>query len=97
MKRLITAALSATLLLASAGAEENRGDGMIPFLAITALTEAGYWQMVRAYGDGKFTKDGGDYRETWILNYNPTPDQVAKFDADVRDYQAAKAGDGKLQ
>ena len=61
------------------------------------LSEAGYWQMVRAYGDGVATKAGGDYRTEWIENYNPTAEQVAKFDADVRDYQAAKAGDGKLQ
>ena len=61
------------------------------------LSEAGYWQMVRKYGDGIATQAGGDYRTEWIENYNPTPDQIAKFDADVRDYQAAKAGDGKLQ
>ena len=41
MNRLITVALSATLLFSSARAEENRGDGMIPFLAITGKpTEA---------------------------------------------------------
>lgn len=61
------------------------------------LSEAGYWQMVRKYGDGIATQAGGDYRTEWIENYNPTAEQVAKFDADVRDYQAAKAGDGKLQ
>ena len=81
---------------ARAEVAKSRGKGRTA-AKLPALTEAGYWQMVRAYGDGKFTKDGGDYRETWILNYHPTAEQVAKFDADVRDYQAAKAGDGKLQ
>ena len=61
-----------------------------------SLTQAQYFQIVRAYAEGKFTAAGGDYRETWITNYKPTPEQITKFDDDVRDYQAAKQ-DGRVQ
>ena len=51
-----------------------------------------YWGIVRAYGDGRPTKTGGDYRETWISTYKPTADQVKKFDHDVDNYRVAKSG-----
>ena len=59
------------------------------------LTRAAYYQIVKAYAEGQFTKTGGDYRETWILNYKPSPEEVTQFDLDVQDYRAAKQ-DGKL-
>lgn len=60
------------------------------------LTTAQYYQIVRAYADGKFTASGGDYRETWILNYKPSAEQITQFDMDVQDYRAAKQ-DGVTQ
>ena len=60
------------------------------------LTTAQYYQIVRAYADGKFTASGGDYRETWILNYKPSAEQITQFDLDVQDYRAAKQ-DGVTQ
>ena len=53
------------------------------------LTDEQYWQMVSKYADGQRTKTGGDYRETWIINYNPTDEQIAKFDHDVENVRAA--------
>ena len=53
------------------------------------LTDEQYWQMVSKYADGQKTKTGGDYRETWIINYNPTDEQIAKFDHDVENVRAA--------
>ncbi|MBO7681883.1 MAG: hypothetical protein J6T17_03910 [Clostridia bacterium] len=62
----------------------------------TAPSNAEYWAIVRAYGDGKPTKSGGDYRKTFIETYNPTPEMLDKFDLDVQDYKAAKQ-DGVIQ
>lgn len=53
------------------------------------LTDEQYWQMVSKYADGQKTKTGGDYRSTWIVNYNPTDEQIAKFDHDVENVRAA--------
>lgn len=51
-----------------------------------------YWAIVRAYGDGKRTKTGGDYRETFIATYGPSDKDLAQFDKDVADYRAAQQG-----
>ena len=53
------------------------------------LSDEQYWGIVRAYGDGQKTKTGGDYRSTWIINYNPSDEEIAKFDHDVENYRAA--------
>lgn len=63
---------------------------------VTGLSSYQYWQMVRAYGDGKTSKSGGDLRQAWIDASTPTPFEIEQFDADVRDYQAAKK-DGVVQ
>lgn len=47
------------------------------------LSDDQYWNIVKAYADGQKTKAGGDYRQTWIINYNPTDEQIAQFDHDV--------------
>lgn len=60
------------------------------------MTEDLYWGIVRAYGDGRRSKTGGDYRADWIQNYRPTSAQVAKFDHDVENYRAAKNGGAAL-
>lgn len=63
---------------------------------VSGLTASQYWTMVRAYGDGKKSKTGQDLRQTWIDAAVPRPDEVEQFDADVRDYKAAKQ-DGVTQ
>ena len=55
------------------------------------VTNSAYWSIVSAYADGKPTKTGGDYRETFIKEYNPTDEQVAKFDHDVQNVKLAQA------
>ena len=59
-------------------------------------TPAIYWGIVRAYGDGKPTQKGGDYRAEWIENFHPTDKQIAKFDEDVAGYKAAQSGEVNL-
>lgn len=61
-----------------------------------AIQNSEYWAIVRAYASGKPTMSGGDYRQTWIENYNPSQDDIAKFDADVEGYKAAQAGQAIL-
>lgn len=61
-----------------------------------AIQNSEYWAIVRAYASGKPTKSGGDYRQTWIENYNPSQEDIAKFDADVEGYKAAQAGQAIL-
>ena len=61
-----------------------------------AIQNSEYWAIVRAYASGKPTKSGGDYRQTWIENYNPSQEDIAKFDADVEGYKAAQAGNAIL-
>lgn len=77
---------------AQAPAPADPGDVRIP----EGVTESDYWGIIRAYGDGYPTKSGGDYRETFIAMYQPTPDQVAKFDRDVENYRIAKNGGAAL-
>lgn len=60
------------------------------------LTDEQYWSIVRAYAQGRKTSTGGDYRHTWIINYNPTDEQVAKFDNDVQNFLAARGGNPNL-
>ena len=61
-----------------------------------ALTRVQYLNMVAAYAKGEKTKTGGDIRKTWIVNYNPSAEEVDAFDLAVQDYKAALAGDGTL-
>lgn len=63
---------------------------------VSGLTNSQYWTMVRAHGDGKKSKTGQDLRQTWIDAAVPRPDEIEQFDADVRDYIAAKK-DGVTQ
>lgn len=64
--------------------------------APAALTRGQYLNMVAAYAKGDKTKTGGDIRSTWIINYNPSDDEIQAFDLAVQDYRAAAAGDGKI-
>lgn len=53
------------------------------------LSQIDYWRIVEAYANGRPTKTGGDYRETWIKMTNAGAEQIAKFDNDVDGYRAA--------
>ena len=61
-----------------------------------AIQNSEYWAIVRAYASGKPTKSGGDYRQAWIENYNPSQEDIAKFDADAEGYKAAQAGNANM-
>lgn len=47
-----------------------------------------YWAIVKAYAEGKKTKSGGDYRETWAKATNAQAEHILKFDQDVDNYRA---------
>lgn len=57
----------------------------------SGVTENVYWNIVSAYADGRPTKAGGDYRETFIQEYQPSEAQIRKFDNDVAKCRAAAA------
>lgn len=54
-----------------------------------ALPEDQYWKIIEAYAQGKPTKTGGDYKQTWIEMTHAGQDQIQKFDHDVDNYRAA--------
>ena len=62
-----------------------------------AIQNADYWKIVRAHGEGRKTKTGGDIRQTWIDTFKPSNEEIAKFDLDVQDYRAAKQDGGLVQ
>jgi hypothetical protein len=47
-----------------------------------------YWKIVEAFAQGRPTKTGGDYRETWIQTTHAGMEEIAKFDNDVANYRA---------
>ena len=53
------------------------------------VTENDYWKIVEAYAQGKPTKTGGDYKQTWIEKTHAGQEQIQKFDHDVDNYRAA--------
>ena len=54
-----------------------------------ALPEEQYWRIIEAYAQGKPTKTGGDYKQTWIEMTHAGQEQIQKFDHDVDNYRAA--------
>lgn len=56
----------------------------------TPVAEDTYWKIVEAYANGRKTKTGGDYRETWIQMTHAGQEQITKFDDDVDNYRAAQ-------
>ena len=48
-----------------------------------------YWKIIEAFANGRPTKTGGDYRETWIQTTHAGMEQIAKFDNDVANYKMA--------
>jgi hypothetical protein len=55
----------------------------------TPMSPSQYWGIVKAYAEGKKTKTGGDYRETWAKTTNAREEHILQFDKDVDDYKAA--------
>ena len=53
------------------------------------VAEDTYWRIIEAYAQGRPTKTGGDYRETWIQTTHAGQEQVAKFDKDVENFKIA--------
>ena len=53
------------------------------------VAEDTYWKIIEAYAQGRPTKTGGDYRETWIQNTHAGQEQIAKFDHDVENFKIA--------
>ena len=57
--------------------------------AYQPMSEEMYWKIVAAYAQGKTTKTGGDYKQTWIATTHAGAEQIAKFDNDVENWRAA--------
>ena len=57
--------------------------------AYQPMSEEMYWKIVAAYAQGKTTKNGGDYKQTWIATTHAGVEQILKFDNDVEDWRAA--------
>ena len=53
----------------------------------TPMDEDTYWKIIEAYAQGRPTKTGGDYRETWIQTTHAGQEQITKFDHDVENYR----------
>lgn len=49
-----------------------------------------YWKVVEKEALGIKAKDGSTYREAWVKNEKPTPDQLEKFDHDVENVKLAR-------
>lgn len=61
--------------------------------AYEPMPEEMYWKIVAAYAQGKPTRTGGDYRETWIATTHAGEEQIAKFDNDVDNWVSAHMED----
>lgn len=57
--------------------------------AYEPLPQETYWKIVAAYAQGKQTKTGGDYRDTWIKTTHAGQEQIEKFDHDVENWKLA--------
>lgn len=49
-----------------------------------------YWKVVEKEALGIKAKDGSTYREAWVMNEKPTPEQLEKFDHDVENVKLAR-------
>lgn len=58
-------------------------------VAYTPMSEDMYWKVVAAYAQGKKTKTGGDYKQTWIETTHADASAILKFDDDVNNFLAA--------
>ena len=53
------------------------------------VDEESYWKIVKAYAEGRKTKTGGDYRQTWIEMTNAKEGHILEFDHNVEVYRTA--------
>lgn len=58
-------------------------------IAYTPMDDETYWKVVAAYAEGKPTKTGGNYKDTWIATTHADKNAIAKFDNDVENYMIA--------
>ena len=63
--------------------------------AYQPMSEEMYWKIVAAYAQGKTTKTGGDYKQTWIATTHAGVEQIAKFDNDVDNWVSAHMVDDR--
>ena len=63
--------------------------------AYQPMSEEMYWKIVAAYAQGKTTKTGGDYKQTWIATTHAGAEQIAKFDNDVDNWVSAHMVDDR--
>lgn len=54
------------------------------------VTDEVYWKIIEAFANGRPTKTGGDYRETWIQTTHAGVEEIAKFDNDVANFKAGQ-------
>lgn len=59
--------------------------------AYQPMSEEMYWKIVAAYAQGKLTKTGGDYKQTWIETTHAGACEILKFDNDVENWRAANS------
>ena len=57
--------------------------------AYEPMPQETYWKIVAAYAQGRQTKTGGDYRDTWIKTTHAGQEQIEKFDHDVENWKLA--------
>ena len=57
--------------------------------AYEPMPQETYWKIVAAYAQGKQTKTGGNYRDTWIKTTHAGQEQIEKFDHDVENWKLA--------
>lgn len=55
------------------------------------VTPQQYWQIVKAYAEGRKTKSGGDYRTEWARATNAGTSEILKFEKDVADFKAGQS------
>ena len=63
--------------------------------AYEPISDEMYWKIVAAYAQGKPTKTGGDYKQTWIDSTHAGVEQIAKFDNDVDNWVTAHMVDDR--
>lgn len=63
--------------------------------AYLPVSDEMYWKIVAAYAQGKPTKTGGDYKQTWIEITHAGTEQIAKFDYDVANWVSAHMVDDR--
>ena len=67
----------------------GRAETPAPASGYKPLSEEDYWKIVKAHAEGKTTKTGGDYRETWAKMTAAGTEEILKFDRDVENYKIA--------